>query len=79
MKLADKKQLIIDFATPKNGFITITEVINLLSRYYYTNAQKYIHEILSAMIKEGKIERVRTGYYRVIPSKNLKVEQKEMF
>lgn len=47
---------------------TIEEIYENVSFYYYHNEKKHLGEILSRMIKLGKIERVKKGLFRYIDS-----------
>jgi predicted transcriptional regulator of viral defense system len=45
---------------------TIDEIYANVSFSYYCNANKHLGEILSRMVKDGKIERVKKGLFRYI-------------
>ena len=45
---------------------TIDEIYANVSFSYYCNANKHLGEILSRMVKSGKIERIKKGLFRYI-------------
>ena len=45
---------------------TIDEIYANVSFSYYRNANKHLGNILSRMVKSGKIERVKKGLFRYI-------------
>ena len=48
------------------GFeVTKQTVVDAYGGAYYHNGQKYIGEILSRMVKQGLIERVKPGVFRL--------------
>lgn len=54
----------------------INEIYKNVTFSYYCNANKHLGEILSRMVKSGKIERVKKGVFRV---KNKMGEQIGLF
>lgn len=46
---------------------------------YYHNWEKHLGDVLSRMVKSGKIIRVKTGVYSAIKSDHLKNEQGTIF
>ncbi len=47
------------------------DIVKVLDRYYFCNADKYVGEILRRMVKNGVLERVETGVYRLGTGGNL--------
>lgn len=45
---------------------TLDEIYANVSFYYYANEKKHLGEILSRMVKSGKIERVKKGIFRYV-------------
>ena len=60
------KQQEIEMYLSKVPCATIDEIYANVSFSYYCNANKHLGEILSRMVKSGKIERVKKGLFRYI-------------
>jgi len=48
-----------------NGTATTTDIVALEGGKYYCNAEKYIGDRLSRMVKAGMIERVKPGVFSI--------------
>ena len=48
-----------------NGTATKSDIVALDGGQYYRNADKYIGDRLSRMVKAGILERVRPGVFRI--------------
>lgn len=64
MNLPSKQQAILDKCR-QDGQITSQTAYQLLAAYYYHNHEKYIGEILSRMVKSGKLMRVKPGLFQL--------------
>jgi hypothetical protein len=73
-----KKQQEIELYLSKVPFATIDEIYSNVSFSYYCNANKHLGAILSTMVKNGKIERIKKGVFKYINAqdyiKNFKKE-----
>lgn len=50
---------------------TIDEIYKNVSFSYYYNANKYVGEILSRMIKSGHVERVKKGVFKLVKERGV--------
>jgi len=67
--ITDKQKIIIDFAKKNNDIVTKKNVLGLI--FYYSNEQKHVGDILSRMVKNGLLIRVKNGVFKIgIQSKN---------
>lgn len=64
MPLPSKQQAIIDYIRT-NGSITTKVANEMLKDFYYHNHEHYVSEILSRMVKAGKIYREKIGVYKL--------------
>jgi len=64
MNLPSKQQALLDRCR-KDGKLTSQTAYEMLSAYYYHNHEKYIGEILSRMVKAGKLIRVKPGLFEI--------------
>lgn len=64
MKLSEKQQQIIAHIKT-SGTITKKHAVDMFKMCYYTNAEKYVGEILSNMVKRGLIKRVKAGVFEL--------------
>lgn len=64
MKLSEKQKTIIDLIR-LNGQVTKKEVVESIGKYYYHNAEHYVGEILSNMVKKRYIKRIRNGVFEL--------------
>lgn len=53
--------------------ITKQTIVRTCGIYYYDNAGKYIGEILSRMVEDGLIDRVRPGVFVLLEKARVKV------
>lgn len=58
------KQQEIQVYLSKVPCATLDEIYANTSIWYYANEKKHLGEILSRMVKSGKIERVKKGIFR---------------
>lgn len=47
--------------------VTISEIYQNVSFSYYCNENKHLGALLARMLKGGRIERVKKGFYRIKP------------
>jgi len=77
------KQQEISMYLAKVPCATIEEIYKNVTFSYYCNANKHLGEILSRMVKDGKIERVKKGLYKYINAKqyldNFNSKQQNLF
>lgn len=64
MNLPSKQQAILDNVR-QNGSITSKRANEMLAGYYYRNGEKYVGEILSRMVKSGKLVRIKPGLFEL--------------
>lgn len=64
MNLPSKQQAILDRCR-KDGEITSKIANEMLAGYYYYNGEKYVGEILSRMVKTGKLVRIKPGLFKL--------------
>lgn len=64
-KPINKQQEIIDFAKNNGDTISTSQAIKLLEKYYYSNADKYIGEILKRMVNNAKLIKTHRGIYKI--------------
>jgi Mn-dependent DtxR family transcriptional regulator len=62
--MTDKQEIVIEMLRTQET-VTTAEFNARLKRFYYHNHEHYVSEILTRMVKSGKIERIRTGVYRL--------------
>lgn len=76
MKLSTKQQAIIDHIR-KHGQITKQEAIPLIDTYYH-NSAFHVGNVLSNMVKQGYIRRVKRGVFEISqPNSTKEVEDKD--
>lgn len=46
---------------------TIEDIYLNTSRYYYHNSNKHISQIMSRLVKQGKVIRIAPGTFRIAP------------
>lgn len=73
MNLPSKQKAILDHVR-LNGNITSKVANQMLAGYYYHNGEKYVGEILSRMVKAGKLARIKPGLFELGKGKTLLVE-----
>lgn len=59
-----KKQQEIEAYLRSVETATIADIYKNVSFTYYHNADKYVGEMLSRMIKSGKVERIKPGVFK---------------
>lgn len=84
--MSDRKQrLIMNEARLKGGFITKQEAMCIYGvNTYYCNAQKHVGEILTRMVNNGMLERLKPGHFKISEKRMIKSptpdpSQKELF
>lgn len=65
MKLSSKQQEVINYARNNGNEITKKEAVQLLAHYYYTNADHYVGEILSRLVKTNHLRRLSPGKFKL--------------
>lgn len=53
--------------------MTKKEIVKAVPFSYWNNTEKYIGEILTRMVRSGKLERIGRGIYKVGPGKKEKI------
>lgn len=66
MKLGDKQAAIVKFAISNGNTVTKKQAVELLERYYYSNAGHYVGEILSRLVKSKCLKRVKPGVFELL-------------
>ena len=64
MKPSRKQQSVIRSAKT-NGFVTLKEAVRLVGGDVYANAEKHTGAILSNMVKQGMLIRVKPGTFKL--------------
>ena len=62
--LPSKQKAILDYVRT-NGSITSKIANEMLAGYYYHNGEKYVGEILSRMVKNGSLVRIKNGLFEL--------------
>jgi hypothetical protein len=62
---SEKQKVILTFAKSHNNQISKQQAVDLLKYYYYSNAQKYVGEILSRMVVSKILKRVKNGLFEI--------------
>lgn len=73
MKLTKHQQICIYLNTVESA--TIEQIYENVSFGYYCNAHKHLGNVLRTMLKQGKVERVSKGVYRIAVSKRVALKQ----
>ncbi|MCQ4139206.1 type IV toxin-antitoxin system AbiEi family antitoxin domain-containing protein [Chryseobacterium sp. EO14] len=60
--MTDKQKVIFEFVKD-NGSITKKTAIEKIGNNYFLNADKYVGEVLSRMVKSGLLKRVKKGVF----------------
>ena len=63
--LSPKQKAIIKLMQDNDGKTTKAEAVILLQSQYYCNAEKYVGDILSRMVRIGLIDRVKNGVFEI--------------
>lgn len=63
--MREKQKIIILKAHANGGQITKREAVDLLQGFYYCNAEKYVGETLSRMVKGRIMVRLKKGLYQL--------------
>jgi hypothetical protein len=48
-----------------NGFVTLKEAVRLVGGDIYANTEKHVGSILSNMVKQGMLIRVKPGVFKL--------------
>lgn len=79
--LPSKQKALIDRCR-QDGFITTKLANEMLAGYYYHNHEKYVSELLTRLVKSGKLVRVKVGVYELGTRKvsmDVEANQSELF
>lgn len=79
--LPSKQKALIDRCR-QDGQITTKLACQMLAGYYYSNHEHYVSELLTRMVKSGKLVRVKVGVYELGTrrvSSDVEVNQSELF
>lgn len=63
MSATENQIKVLQLAEKNGGEITKQEVCKHIR--YYNNTQKYVGEILSRMVKNGQLIRIKNGLYKI--------------
>jgi hypothetical protein len=65
-KSAERRQVIINICR-QNGTVTKKEIVDIAQKgcWYYCNASKYVGEILSTLVKQGHLVRLKAGTFKL--------------
>lgn len=63
--MSPKQKTIILFAHKNDGYISKQEAVEQIGGFYYNNADKYVGEVLSRMVKAGILVRFKIGHYKL--------------
>lgn len=73
----NKQNILLDHARQHDGKITTEEANDLLAHFYYHNHAHYISEILSRLVRSGKLVREKRGHYKL--KSDINPSQLELF
>ena len=65
MRHNSNPQLLRQYAFAQGGEFTTAQANELLSCYYYHNGEHYVAEMLTRMVRNGQITRIKRGHYRL--------------
>jgi predicted HTH transcriptional regulator len=71
----DKQKEILKFVY-KNGETTKKEIIEAMPWDYYCNDSKHFGDIISRMVKNGSLKRIKRGVYEYNADKTIKTGNK---
>jgi hypothetical protein len=74
MKPSEKQKQILDFALKNDNKITKKEAIDLIGHNYFLNAQKYVGEVLTRMVKSHLLKRIKNGQFEISQEKKQTVK-----
>ena len=78
--VSEKQQIILTFARNNNGQITKKQATELLRKYYYHNAAKYVGETLTRLVRRSLLKRIGFGKYKLShKTQNIDSTQLELF
>jgi len=61
----DKRLIILNFAKQNGGNVTKKQALQLIGGYYYCNAAKYVGEILSKLVNNKTLIRIKPGVFKI--------------
>jgi predicted transcriptional regulator of viral defense system len=65
--MSNKQKEILKLFSPRGLVVSKKDIVTVYGSSYYCNAEKYIGEILSRMVKNGMLERVKPGFFKLGP------------
>jgi predicted transcriptional regulator of viral defense system len=68
MSIPTNRKAIIELAKENNNTITKKQVVEKLGHTYHYNGDKHLGAILSTMVKNGILERVKKGIFNLVQS-----------
>lgn len=72
--MTENQETILNYTKANGGSITKKEAIDLIGDRYYFNADKYVGEVLSRMVKAQFLIRIKPGVFKIgqvhLPNEN---------
>lgn len=64
MALSDKQKKVIEFCLSNNNTISKKQAMGLINTHY-CNGEKHVGEVLSRMVKQGLLVRIKPGHFQL--------------
>jgi len=68
-KLSESKVILLQYAINNGNKISKREAIDLIGHLYENIAKNRIGKVLSYMVNTGSLQRIRNGYFEVVPNR----------
>lgn len=68
------QKAIINFANSNNGKINKDQAVELIGKFYYCNERKHVGDVLSRMVKNNLLKRIKNGFYEINQNKQQTVK-----
>lgn len=69
-KISLKQKTLLDFASKNENRITKKQAVDLIGKDYFLNAPKYVGDILSRMVKNKLLNRIKNGSFEINPNRS---------
>lgn len=63
--MSDKSRIILDHALRNGNKITKRDAVALIGNTYYCNGAKHVGDILSRLVKSGRLKRLKRGEFEI--------------
>lgn len=61
--MTQTQKSILQLAQRQGGNLTKQDAVNLIGGKYYCNAEKHVGDVLSRMVNEGMLQRIKPGQF----------------